>query len=120
VTFEFDKNGSLLNPSRIPISITTGMPAAAMATAIANAINSVTSGLEMTATTSSYDVVLVHDLAGSFGNRAISGTVITSLFTVSGMGGGAGYDCPSGTRCTRNEDCDLSMVCQPDGTCGVL
>jgi cysteine-rich repeat protein len=116
VFFEFDKNGSV-SGSRIAVPITSAMSAVQLASVIESTINSAP-WVGITAAASSLDVDLTNNAAGSFGNRLISETVATSQFSVTGMSGGAGYDCPAGARCARTEDCDLSLECLPDGTCG--
>jgi cysteine-rich repeat protein len=124
VIFEFDRNGTY-SPNNIPIPYATSNTCSEVATSLANAINSVGTTLAITAVvpTFSRNVNLTHDLLGTRGNRSISTTAVTTgpsaSLTVSGMSGGGGHDCPSGTGCVRNEDCDPNLVCRPDRTCGV-
>jgi cysteine-rich repeat protein len=115
VVFEFDKNGSSSSTS-IRVAFTGTETAGTMATAIAAAINDATT-LEISATTSSTIVLLTHDWTGAFGNRPLTKSVSNTGFRVSGMAGGAGYDCAAGTRCRNNADCAPSLVCGPGGTC---
>ena len=113
--FEFDKNGSSSSTS-IRVAITNADTAGTVATAIAFAINSAMT-LEISATTSSNLVQLTHDWTGALGNQPLTESVANTGFRVSGMAGGAGYDCAAGTRCRSNADCAYSLVCGPGGTC---
>jgi cysteine-rich repeat protein len=124
VIFEFDRNGASA-PNHIPIPYALNDARSEMATSLANAINSVGTALAITAVAAppSRNVNLTHDLLGTRGNRSISTTAVTTgtntSITISGMSGGGGYDCQAGTGCARDEDCDPSLVCLPDRTCGV-
>ena len=115
MVFEFDRNGSSSSTS-IRVALSGTETAGAVATAIAFAINTATS-LEISATTSSNLVQLTHDLTGALGNQPLTESVANTGFRVSGMGGGAGYDCATGTRCRSNADCAYSLMCGPGGTC---
>ncbi|WP_309894556.1 DUF4215 domain-containing protein [Archangium sp.] len=115
VVFEFDKNGSTPGTS-IRVAINDTDTVVTVASAIAFAINSATP-LEISATTSSNLVQLTHDWTGALGNQPLTETVVNAGFRVSGMAGGAGYDCAAGTRCRSNADCTPSLVCGPTGTC---
>jgi cysteine-rich repeat protein len=119
VIFEFDKDGTT-SPVHIRINASTGS-ADVMATTIRNAINGVGASLEITAMiTFPLDFVrLTHDQRGSFGNQPITDTVAYSLFVVTGMSGGAGVDCPEGTRCKMDSDCQLGLGCVLAGTTGI-
>jgi cysteine-rich repeat protein len=119
VILEFDKNGSPNSSQTIPVSITDASSGADVATAIVNAINDAVAPLEIVATTSSssspHVVNLIHTREGGSGNQGITETVSKSAFKVSGMSGGGGLDCPEGTPCMSNKDCE-SEVCLA-GTC---
>jgi cysteine-rich repeat protein len=113
VTFEFDRNndgtqGEVIfwptNPSLLSLEIKI-------------AINN--SGLNVIAQSSGNAVTLSNSQFGEFGNQPVTTTVPSSGLTVSGMSGGAGANCPSGTGCTRNEDCGPGLVCRADKRCGV-
>ena len=97
--------------------------AAQIANVIADAINNkvpTTVAFDITATASGNVVTVTHLKEGSYANRAMTEAVNGTLdFKVAGMSGGGGYNCQAGTGCKRNQDCDPSLVCMPDGTCGV-
>jgi hypothetical protein len=122
VIFEFDRNGSS-SPNNIPVPYAGNDSRSEVATSLANAINSVGSNLAIRAVAVLANVNLTHDFNGSRGNRSISTTAVTSgsdqSLTIIGMSGGGGYDCPSGTGCVRDEDCDSSLICLPNRTCGL-
>ncbi len=121
MTFEFDKNG-IVTPGRTAVPITNGNSASQLATAIETAINNTTLTLDITArvgsTANTNFVDLTNTRQGTFGNQGISDTVVTTRFTVTPMAGGRGVDCAAGIGCTKDADCEPSLVCLPEGTCG--
>lgn len=120
LTFEFDKNGQVAaSRVRIDIANLSDPNGEGVAGAIALAINGVGASLRITAESSSDQVLLAHELDGSFGNRPISETVGNAGFGVFGMSGGSGRDCGQGTGCTQDADCQPSLVCKPSRVCGV-
>ncbi|WP_248546036.1 DUF4215 domain-containing protein [Myxococcus fulvus] len=70
---------------------------------------------------------LEHRHPGPQGNQPIIESVVNPGFTVTSLGGGTGMDCPAGTGCTDDRDCDpvdgrhecLKDDDQPVGRCGV-
>ncbi|QRK11816.1 DUF4215 domain-containing protein [Archangium violaceum] len=114
VVFEFDNNGSVSSP-RIRVNIAGLSTSTEAALSIVTAINGVGTELQISATSSGNIVTLTNDMHGTFGNTLITETVTGSGFRVNGMSGGAGYDCPEGTRCAVDADCDIGgLVCRPD------
>lgn len=119
VVFEFDKNGQVTNP-RIRIDLSNLEFEQDVVNALTAAINAIGASLQMAAEVSSRvegEMVLIHDLEGTFGNRPISENVANTFFTVNGMSGGAGRDCARGTGCTQDADCQPSLVCKPSRVC---
>ena len=118
VVFEFDKNG-VWDPAHVRVTVSAG-DADQTAAIIRDAINEVGDSLQLTAqiTVPTDFVRLTHDLAGTFGNQPITESVSNALFSVSGMSGGQGRDCPQGTGCTWSEDCARGLVCLSNRTCG--
>jgi cysteine-rich repeat protein len=86
--------------------------ASAVADALIGAINSVGAPLAVTASKRATPplVRLSHDVLGARGNQPLGETVSAPEFEVSGMKGGGGADCPTGTGCTSDADCS-SGVC---------
>ena len=118
VTFEIDKNGQVVTPHvRVDIANWGDPTPESVVGLITERINSIASALRITAQSDSTTVRLVHDFAGTFGNRAISENVATLFFTVSGMSGGSGRDCTQGTGCTQDADCQPNLVCKPSRVC---
>ncbi len=116
--YEFDKNGSVAG-GRVPVSIGSTFTLAQVASAIASAINSqadVAVGI-MASSASGSTVELTHLRPGTRGNQPLFESVTNADFRVSGMAGGAGSDCASGTGCTRTEDCAFGLECGPAGVC---
>jgi cysteine-rich repeat protein len=104
--FEFDLNGNGVMSGRVAVPITASMGQGQVATATINAINSVGSGLLITAGSPNQGMfTLTHDRLSANGNQMIVETVINNGFTVTGMSGGAAGDCPSGTGCIANNVC---------------
>lgn len=106
VRFEFDKDATATGT---PV-VLTGDTASGVASKIAAAVNA--SGLALTAVARGSLVQLTHDVPTFLGNVAISETVASADFVVSGMAGGAGGDCGPGVGCTSNADC-ASGTCSP-------
>jgi cysteine-rich repeat protein len=117
--FEFDKNASGptdTNLTNIVITTANSDTADQMHTKIRNAINGV-SGIDIIAADGGNNLVLLtHQRKSSLGNHAITDTVNTSDFVVSGMAGGAGGDCGTGIGCAHNDDCQsgncMNNMCQ--------
>jgi cysteine-rich repeat protein len=120
VTFEFDKNQQVA-ASHVQIGLDNIVDAGEVAWVMENSINGIGNALQITAATTTNEdgVSLIHDLAGTFGNRPISENVASSGFRVSGMSGGAGRDCAQGTRCTQDADCQPNLVCNSSRVCGL-
>jgi hypothetical protein len=120
VTFEFEKFGGVV-ASHVRVDVPSGRTQEQMAVIIRDAINNVGASLRIAAAiTTPLDVVrLTHELEGSFGNQPISETVVeSSQFSVNGMSGGSGVDCPEGTGCKTDSDCNRGLVCVLAGTTG--
>jgi cysteine-rich repeat protein len=96
--------------SGVCVSLLTANGASEVATAISAAINDVGSDLLITATGEGAIIELTHDQDGVIGNQATVEDVGAENFEVTGMSGGLGYDCPTGTGCAGPEDC-ASEVC---------
>ncbi len=129
VIFEFDKNGSV-SSGRVPVAISSSTDvevAAAIQAAISNPIPSGSSTalpLDISAVVlaSATDTVqLTNNQVGRV--RQPDDHRERDRHTgcvVSGMSGGAGYDCAAGTKCTQNADCDPSLVCNATtNTCSI-
>lgn len=106
--FEIDRNGSVA-AGRTRINCPAGNTASQAATLIAQAINGVADSLNITATASGTKVNLASDLAGSFGNQAI--TTSFANLVVTGMSGGTAGDCGWTTGCTGSGICGAGLVC---------
>ena len=104
--FDLDANTAVGN---IPIFISGGQTAAAVALKIQQAIES--SSLEIGAVNASNMVSLSSTRATSLGNKPITEAVADPDFLVSGMSGGAGGDCASDVGCADDRDC-------ASGNCG--
>jgi len=101
------------------VNFTTSHTNIQVAQAIVTAINGVGAELRISATSSGNIVTLTNELEGTYGNQLIGENVANSSFRVSGMSGGAGYDCLQGTGCTWNKDCDPTLQCVAGNTCGI-
>jgi cysteine-rich repeat protein len=113
--FEFDFGGGVAG-GHVAIALTSGDGSSTVGSQVKTKINAIGAGLAITATNSSGTVNLTNDRASVAGNAPIIETVVTPNFTVNGMSGGAGGDCPSGTGCKTNNDC-VSGVCGAGSTC---
>ena len=106
--FEFDKDASGptdTNMTNIVINTSNTDTADQLHTKIRNAINGV-SNFKITATDGGNNLVLLtHTRKSSLGNQAITDTIGTNDFVVSGMSGGAGGNCAPATACAHNDDC---------------
>ena len=56
-------------------------------------------------------VILIAKKAGSSGNYRITKHVSAKDFKVEPLSGGSAYDCPKGTGCKQNEDCEHGLQC---------
>lgn len=94
VTFVFDDDGSVVpTPTLRAISYDSGDTLGVMSTLTADAINAApTLNITAEVADSGGTVALTHTTNGTIGNQAITETVLTPLFQVSGMSGGAGQD----------------------------
>jgi hypothetical protein len=120
VAFEFDRNGTLNDPTRVRITYTNTLTDAQMAQAIVTAIQGAANfGVTATTQAGTRVVDLVNDLNGTSGNEAIFDQVNPINFRLEGMSGGEGVNCPLGTRCTSNNDCEPGLVCGA-GQCRLL
>ena len=109
-TFEFDKNNNGVTAGNIAVQTGPSDSAGTMAGRIRAAINA--SGLKITATLVGDNLVsLSNDRFSALGNVAITESVTTSDFAVSGMSGGAGGNCIAGIGCNADADC-ASANCQ--------
>jgi hypothetical protein len=118
VTFEFSSLATV-GAGHVQIQRMAGSAASAVANSIRTAILSGVSGLAVAATINPSNAaqVLIQDQnPGVPGNVAITETVSNSGFMVSGMSGGVGDDCPTGTGCSQNDDC-ASRICCLGGGC---
>jgi cysteine-rich repeat protein len=106
--FEFDKDASGptdTNMTNIVINTSNTDTADQLHTKIRNAINAV-SNFKITATDGGNNLVLLtHTRKSSLGNQAITDTIGSNDFVVSGMSGGAGGNCAPTTACAHNDDC---------------
>lgn len=108
--FEFAQSGTVAT-GHVAVDIGATDSAINVAARMANAINSVGDGLDVTATASGMMVLLVNNRETSLGNVALTGTVGDPGFALSGMAGGAGGDCPTGAACGSNADCVPGLAC---------
>jgi cysteine-rich repeat protein len=117
VVFEFNDNvPSDSTHFQITRSISSSTQ---MATKIANAINSVGAALAINAQINNANksqVLLTNGTPGSAGNVKLTKTVANTSFLVTGMAGGAGFDCPATIGCGGNNDCQSGVCCL--GTAG--
>jgi cysteine-rich repeat protein len=115
VVFEFVVSSTATfraaGPGHIAVNVNTSDGAAVVAMSLATLINTLP-GFALTATPTAATIGLANNRDGSAGNVPISSTVQSSGFTVTGMSGGIGFDCPAGIGCTANSDC-ASGVCDP-------
>ena len=116
VLFEFDKNGAVQG-TNVRIALTAGSTSTVVADAMVAAINGVPGSLSITAVRSARQVLLTHDSPGGFGNQVLTEQVANVGFSVFGMSGGAGFDCPTGTGCLSDSDCQPGRFCAANGTC---
>ena len=114
--FEFDKNGAVQG-TNVRIALTAGSSSTVVADAIVAAINGVPGSLAIIAVRSTRQVRLTHDFDGGFGNQMLTEQVVNSGFWVLGMSGGTGFNCPAGTGCLSNSDCEPGLLCGTSGTC---
>lgn len=91
VTFEFDTDGSVVETATLrQVDISAAANEDDVKTAIITAVTNAPA-LFITATDGGAGIVtLTHDQQGSFGNVAITETVTSANFTVTGMSGGSG------------------------------
>jgi hypothetical protein len=117
VVFEFDKNREVAD-DHVAIEINDAIEADGVAQSIAEAISRVGSDLEIDAEVDgdSRAVSLTHKHVGSSGNQPIFETVRNRGFTVTGMVGGAGRDCPENVGCKSSDDCAAGLQCR-SGRC---
>ncbi len=123
VVFEFDKSpaNNGVKAGHIAVAFTGVVPsAAAIATAVGNAIASVAAKvpavLDITVSSMQSQIVnLKHRYATSLGNQAItSSTALTAardLLLLEGMAGGAANDCANGVGCAYAGDCAPGLKC---------
>lgn len=113
ITFEFDKNSSLSSPSHVAVPFNEASRATLVASNIAEAIlaQRAQGRLRVAAVATSAQVALTHDRAGASGNLPLVENVADPSFTVAGMSGGAGANCPAGIGCAADTDCAPSLTC---------
>jgi hypothetical protein len=116
VTFELTLDVVLSDPAHVPITLSAGDDAAAVAHAMIDVIN-IQPTLKITASHLGGALVrLTHDRLTSTGNVPIDEDVGDPSFHAIGMSGGAGGDCNSGESCQSDQDCESgdcdSNVCQ--------
>jgi cysteine-rich repeat protein len=108
--FEYDLNSNGISAGRVQVTINTGMGMGQVAQVLITAINSVGATLFVSAGTHSMgQFPLNHDVPTALGNRALTSTVGSPAFGLSGMSGGAAADCPAGTGCNSGTDCASGM-----------
>lgn len=93
ITFELDSDATLVNITATPITFTGSETKEEMADLVAAAINASVLRINAvigTSGPSTVDVDLTHRVSGTAGNVAITDTVVSADFTVSGMSGGTG------------------------------
>lgn len=103
-TFEFDQNGNGVTAGNVAVNTNSGMSAFNVRDAIIAAINS-TSLYVAASSGGSSTVVLYHDFVTSLGNQRVTESVSALGFSVSGLIGGKGGDCPVNESCSVDEDC---------------
>lgn len=105
LSFEIDTNNTITLPNiRVDITPAAGGPV----NGVIAAINA--SSIMIDASPANPHVRLTNQLLSGRGNQPIE-TNIPAPFSVAGMGGGAGGDCPAGVGCTSNGVC-FSNSCQ--------
>lgn len=119
VVFEFDSD-AMFNPANTQVNLTGQNTATEVADAVRTAINGLPSTtLAITAGGATATVTLTNDAQGAFGNQTITTTLMTMGYSVSGMSGGRGRDCPATTGCASTNDCAPGLTCQPAGGGGL-
>lgn len=109
LSFEIDTDGMISLPNvRVDITAANGGPV----NGVVSAINA--TSIMIDAAPANPHVRLTNQLLSGRGNQAIE-TNIPAPFSVVGMSGGAGGDCPSGTGCTNNGVCSSNSCAS--GTC---
>lgn len=111
LVLELDDDG-VVSPGAVRVAFSRAWSAVAVARAIGNAISA--SALSLWANVSGAVVTVEHLIPGSMGNQPIEAS---GPFSVSGLEGGLGNDCPAGTPCAQDADCDPRLVCGTDGFC---
>lgn len=111
VTLEFDTDG-VVAPGNVRIPFTSSSSPATIARQIGNAIDAASVGV--VANVAGSVVLLEQTQPGRPGNRPIT---VDGPFVVTGFTGGLGYDCPAGSACTQDADCESRLICGEDGTC---
>jgi hypothetical protein len=108
--FELDSNNAITSP-HVAVHFLATATADALAASMITAINSVTTTLDITASSSGGAVVaLKADFPTSLGNIPIAKTVANTDFVAIGMSGGTAGNCTTGVGCATNNDC-ASHVC---------
>jgi cysteine-rich repeat protein len=108
---EFDIGDGVGGAGRIPVLFNNTLTATGVAGSMRASINGVGSNLGVSAGGSTATVLLSNVSPGTFGNQALTETVADPGFTVSGMSGGGGRDCPLGTGCISTNDCQRGLTC---------
>jgi hypothetical protein len=121
VVFSLNKTG-ITAPVVIPYN---GSSATHVRNAVAHAINTwKNQSLLLIAATADgvfgSVVTLTHMRSSQFGNESIVKNVDDGDFTVIGMTGGKGGDCPLTQRCESSEDCKSNLCLPLAKTCGCI
>ncbi len=119
--FEFNKDNSDVGEHiSVPLSSTTQRDAKRVAVIIKDTITNLPDlPFEANIVLGHEEVViLTPKVMGSAGNYQLSKTVKDKGFKVESMMGGRGHDCPAGTGCKKDADCESGLRCLPIGTCG--
>jgi len=122
VVFEFDTDmdPGMFTVGNIRVNLTAGGGNATdVGDAIRAAINGVGAGLAITAGGATATVTVTNDAQGSFGNRAITTTLVTAGYSVAGLSGGRARDCLVTVGCATTNDCAPGLTCQPAGGGGL-
>lgn len=112
-TWEVDR-GNGVDAGHLPILIAGGDSASAVAAHMADAFRD--AGQRFAVSSVGDSVYITAQQPGSAGNQPIGHFPLGSALVFSGMAGGAGRDCVTGTGCTSNDDCS-SRTCDA-GVCG--
>jgi cysteine-rich repeat protein len=110
--FEFKKQGKAPD-SHVTVEVrgnySPGMVARAIGEAITQAFGD---SLTVEPTEREETLVVRVNQPGAHANLPIFESVGDEVFTVEGLHGGAGHDCPDGTGCQSDDDCEHGLLCR--------